>query len=178
MYFWLRLLVLALVLLPMVAALVLPFFGRFARRAAVYAAVAHLVATAVVVFGAVIVLDERGRTARTGPNPNPQEFRPEFVPGDPAQSDVSDAATHRTRWTLLSLSDTPAFDPNARTPLHRPGPHVQFFLGRHRSGFGVDRLNRAAFGHDNQHPIRAADKVSVRLGDPHRPICDTGLFAQ
>ena len=134
MYSSLRILVLVLVLLPLVAAAVLPLFGRFARRAALYTALLHLVVTAVVVFGSVIVLDERGRMARTTPDPNPQQFRPEFVPGDPGLVGTADGSTHRTRFTLLSLTDTPAFEPGTKNSLYHAGPHVQFFLG-------IDGLN-------------------------------------
>ena len=134
MFSSLRILVLVLVLLPLVAAVVLPLFGRFARRAALYTALLHLVVTAVVVFGSAVVLDERGRMARTTPDPNPQQFRPEFVPGDPGLVGTADGSTHRTRFTLLSLTDTPAFEPGTKNSLYRAGPHVQFFLG-------IDGLN-------------------------------------
>ncbi len=134
MFSSLRILVLVLVLLPLVAAVVLPFFGRFARRAALYTALLHLVVTAVVVFGSAVVLDERGRMARTTPDPNPQQFRPEFVPGDPGLQGTADGSTHRTRFTLLSLTDTPAFEPGTKNSLYRAGPRVQFFLG-------IDGLN-------------------------------------
>jgi NADH-quinone oxidoreductase subunit M len=135
MYSSFRILVLLLVLLPMAAALVFPFLGRFARRAALYTAIAHLIAAMVVVFGMVIVLHERGSQARQGRDVNYQQFRPEFVPGDPGipGHDV-DGSTHRTRWTLLSLSDLPVYDPNLQSTRYYPGPHVQFFLG-------VDGLN-------------------------------------
>ena len=129
-----RILVLLLVLLPIAAAILLPLCGRAARRVALYTALLHLVVTAIVVFGAVIVLDAYAARVKAGRDLNLQEFHPNFVPGDLGLAGTSDSTVHRTRWTLLSLTDTPTFDPDARTPMYRPGPHVQFFLG-------IDGLN-------------------------------------
>ncbi|HEX4606847.1 MAG TPA: NADH-quinone oxidoreductase subunit M, partial [Urbifossiella sp.] len=49
-----------------------------------------------------------------------QRFVPEFVPGDPGVPGSPDAGMGETRWTLLSLSDTPA---------DKAGPRVQFYIG-------------------------------------------------
>ncbi len=129
MYELFRFLVLVLVFLPMGAAIVLPFFGRFARRAALYTAIVHLLAAIVLVFGVVIVQQERGTHARIDRDVNYQQFKPEFVPGDPGIPGYVDGSTHRTRWTLVSLTDRSVSSPNPQSNVYRPGPHVQFYLG-------------------------------------------------
>ncbi|HEY3789389.1 MAG TPA: NADH-quinone oxidoreductase subunit M [Urbifossiella sp.] len=134
MYDSFRILVLLLVLLPLAAAIVLPLFGRFARRPALYVAILHLVASAAIVFGVVIIQEERTSQISGGRDLKPQVFRPEFVPGDPGITGTVNTSTNRTAWTLFSLTDTAAFDPAARSTKYLAGPHVQFFLG-------VDGLN-------------------------------------
>jgi len=134
MYASFRFLVLALVLVPFAAAALLPLFGRFARRAALYAAALHLIAASLVVFGAVIVLQERGKELTPGRDVNVQQFQPQFVPGDPGMRGATSTATHRTRWVLMSLSDTPGTHETGDTTLYRPGPRIEFFLG-------IDGLN-------------------------------------
>ena len=121
----LRVLVLWLVLLPLLAAALLPLCGRFARRMALYAAIAHIVIIAVVTFGAVTTLNERARSTFEGRDLAYQQFRPNFVPGDPGIKG-GDGGTHRTRWTLFSLTDAPAFEVSNK---YNPGPRVQFYLG-------------------------------------------------
>ena len=131
----LRGLVLWLVLLPLAAAIVLPWLGRFARRAALYTAIVHVLLTAAVVFGAVIVLDERGLNLRENTRElSFQIFQPDFVPGDPGLHGVMNGSTYRTKWTLLSLTDQPAFEPGTGGKMYRAGPRIQFYLG-------VDGLN-------------------------------------
>lgn len=151
----LRVVVLWLVLLPLIAAAVLPWLGRFARRMALYAAIVHVFLTAAVVFGSVVVLDERGMQLRENKRDLAfQIFQPDFVPGDPGLIGVNNGSSFRTRWTLLSLTDKPAFIQTKTaaeianklsdagtaksdipiTQLYVSGPHIQFFLG-------VDGLN-------------------------------------
>jgi NADH-quinone oxidoreductase subunit M len=134
LYPGLRIGVLWLVLLPLLAALAMPLLGSFARRAALYAALLHLIVAAFVVFGAIIVLDERGENVRTTRDTAPQQFRPHCVPGDPGISGVTNGTMHRTRFTLLSLTDQPAFDTTGMSTKYFVGPRVEFFLG-------VDGLN-------------------------------------
>jgi NADH-quinone oxidoreductase subunit M len=121
----LRVLVLLLVLLPFAAAASMPLFGRFARRMAIYAAVGHAIVTAVVVFASVTTLNERGRDQSNFRDLSYQQFRPAFVPGDPGLTGT-EGGTHRTRWTLLSLTDQPTHEASGR---YNAGPRVQFFLG-------------------------------------------------
>ncbi len=123
MYQTFRFVLLLVVLLPLASAVVVPLFGRAARRFAFLSALLHVGLTAAVVVATILALDVRSQSS------NPREmgvvkFEPEYVPGDPGAGST-DTSTHRTRWTLLSLSDTPT---------DKPGPHVQFFIG-------VDGLN-------------------------------------
>ena len=80
---------------------------------------------AVVTFGAVTTLNERARSTFEGRDLAYQQFRPNFVPGDPGIKG-GDGGTHRTRWTLFSLTDAPAFEVSNK---YNPGPRVQFYLG-------------------------------------------------
>ena len=125
MYPTFRVLLLLLVVLPFAAAVVVPRFGRAARRASLVLALVHLGLTAAVVFGAAEALAVRAGTVAATRDFTLQRFSPEFVPGDPGAFGDPEVGTGRTRWTLLSLSNTPT---------DRPGPHVQFYLG-------VDGLN-------------------------------------
>ena len=120
-----RLLVLLVVLLPLAAALVVPLFGRRARRAALIVALLHLGVVAGVVMGAIGPLTDRG-DATSSRDLGVQRFAPVFVPGDPGIVGGTDAPSGRTTWTLLNLSPGSAAD--------RPGPRVQLYLG-------VDGLN-------------------------------------
>ena len=123
-----RVLVLLLVLLPLLAAVAMPVFGRAARRAALIVALVHLGLTAAVVGIAVPTLDYRATAeARTPGGLGPQTFRPEFVPGDSGAVGKSEGSDARTTWTLFSLSHT------ERRP-GKAGPNVQFYIG-------VDGLN-------------------------------------
>jgi NADH-quinone oxidoreductase subunit M len=119
-----RILVLLVVALPLVSAAVVPLFGRSARRAALLLALVHAGVTAAVVAGALPALNQRGEHVQPGRVFEYQKFSPEFVPGDPGVTDT-DTSTHRTRWTLLNLGDTPP---------DKAGPRIQFYLG-------VDGLN-------------------------------------
>lgn len=120
-----RLLVLSLVVLPLVAAAVVPLVGRAARRAALAFALLQLGATAAVVLAAVPALEVRGEEQRRADDPAGRRFDPLFVPGDPGVPRSPGLDAGRTGWTLLSLDDTPP---------DRPGPRVQLYLG-------VDGLN-------------------------------------
>jgi NADH-quinone oxidoreductase subunit M len=121
----LRVLVLLLVLLPLAAAALMPLFGRFARRMALYAAIAQMVMIVAVAFGAITTLNHRAQNVTPGRDRAYQQFRPLYVPGDPGVYGT-DGSTHRTKWTLFSLTDTSAFEASHR---YNPGPRVQFFLG-------------------------------------------------
>ncbi len=113
-----RVLVLLLVLLPLLAAAILPLFGRSARRAALLVALLHVGLTAAVVALGTLYLTEEG-TPGTRTRTGTAKFSPTFVPGDSGGTQTSDG---RTRWTLMSLS---AIQPSGG----RAGPNVQFFLG-------------------------------------------------
>jgi len=113
--------VLLLVLLPLASAVLVPAFGRAARRAALLLALLHLGLTAAVVVPTAYVLNDRTEASKGIREGDWLKFRPEFVPGAPL------GTPRATTWTLLRLSATP-------TPADRPGPNVQFFIG-------VDGLN-------------------------------------
>lgn len=126
-YAVIRVLVLLLVLVPLASAVLLPAFGRFARRAALTLALVQLGLTAAVVTLAMAWTDEHAKLV-TKPGDAPvHRFHPEFVPGDPGGRGNVDAADGRTTWTLFRLSAEPQ---NPRLA----GPNVQLFLG-------VDGLN-------------------------------------
>ena len=125
MYPTFRVLLLLVVLLPLASALVVPAFGRAARRVALILALLHLGVTAAVAFGAVEALAVRAKSIDPGRDFTAQRFAPEFVPGDPGVAGSRESGTGLTRWTLLSLSNAPT---------DVPGPHVQFYVG-------VDGLN-------------------------------------
>lgn len=120
-----RILVLLAVALPLLSAAVVPLCGRAARRAALLLALLHAGVTAAVVLGALPALNQRGENLSAGRDLGVQRFIPEFVPGDPGVGGDPDLSTHRTRWTLLSLTDA--------SP-ELAGPRVQFYVG-------VDGLN-------------------------------------
>lgn len=109
-------LVLLLVLMPLASAAIIPLFGRFARRAALWLAILHLGLTAAVLIPAIGVLKDRDLTELGMPESQWTLIRPEFVPGS------SLGASQHTTWTLLSLSPTPTLHGKA-------GPNVQLFLG-------------------------------------------------
>lgn len=122
----LRLVVLLLVLMPLVSALLVPWLGRFARRAAMVLTLVHVGLTAAVVAMAIPTITLRGDDdARRGSGS--MTFQPEFVPGDTYARFNDDGSEGRTRWTLLRLSAKPA-------PVGQPGTSIQFFLG-------IDGLN-------------------------------------
>src|SRR5262245_3511137 len=126
MYPLFRVLLLLVVLLPLASAVVVPLFGWAARRAALILALIHLGLTAAVVLGTLPALKLRSDFASSGPV-RVDRFQPEYVPGDPGHGGNRDSASHRTVWTLLSLS--------GKTPgMSTAGPNVQFFIG-------VDGLN-------------------------------------
>jgi NADH-quinone oxidoreductase subunit M len=127
-YAVIRLVVLLLVLLPLVSAVLVPAFGRAARRVALILALIHLGLTAAVATMGVAYLNERAEgTARQRGDGRVQRFHPQFVPGDPGARGGSEGADARTGWTLFRLSA-------AEAAPGRPGPNVQLFLG-------IDGLN-------------------------------------
>jgi NADH-quinone oxidoreductase subunit M len=109
-------LVLMLVLLPLAAAVLVPLFGRHARRVALWSAIVHVGLTAAVIMSAIGVLSDRDYTKFGVPEDQWTLIRPAFVPGHHPDTG------HRTTWTLLSLAATP-------TPPNRAGPDIQFYLG-------------------------------------------------
>ncbi|MBP3954278.1 NADH-quinone oxidoreductase subunit M [Gemmata sp. G18] len=125
-YAVIRVLVLLLVVLPLASAVIVPAFGRFARRVALVLALVHLGLTAAVVTIAIPFLDEHAKreSSQRGDVFAPQ-FHPEFVPGDPGAK--NDSAEARTTWTLFSLS-------NKKLAPGKPGPNVQLYIG-------IDGLN-------------------------------------
>ncbi|MBY0514376.1 MAG: hypothetical protein K2P78_10745, partial [Gemmataceae bacterium] len=121
-----RVLVLLVVLLPLAAGVVVPVFGRAARRVALVLALLHVGLTAGLVLGAREVLLQR-KDESGGEAGRVVRFEPAFVPGDPGVSGNTGSPLHRTRWTLFHLA--------GQTPKSAGGgPNVQFFLG-------VDGLN-------------------------------------
>jgi len=117
-----RILVLLLVLFPLGAALLLPLFGRYARRVALLFALLHLGLTAALAGLTVPIMHYRLEQDVHRYFEEVVRFRPEYVPGDTAGTQ---GAFGRTRWNLFAF------------PLgsdDRPGPRVQLFLG-------VDGLN-------------------------------------
>jgi NADH-quinone oxidoreductase subunit M len=127
MYPTFRVLVLLLVLLPLASAVIVPLFGRFARRVALISALLHMGVTAAVALGTLEELSVRNERAAGTRWLGIPRFEPTFVPGDPGHGGDRTIGTGRTHWTLLNLSADPG-------PEDRPGPRIQFFLG-------VDGLN-------------------------------------
>lgn len=122
-------LVLLLVVLPLVSAVVVPAFGRAARRAALLMALLHIgVTAAVVVYAGAWLGARKADSAADAVTPAGMAFRPEFVPGDPGGRGGTGGNDGRTTWTLFSLANKPPAQPGA------PGPNVQLYLG-------VDGLN-------------------------------------
>lgn len=124
-----RVLVLLLVLLPLVWAAVLPLFGRFARRVALFAALVNVgLAVPVCAVGA-LWLDEHSKVqAGDRGDETLLKFRALFVPGErTAATGGTDGTAGRTTWTLFRVSATDAAP-------DKPGPRVQAF-------FGLDGLN-------------------------------------
>lgn len=120
MFLVFRALVLVVVALPLVAAAIVPLFGRRARRAALWFAILHLGVTTALVVGGAFALMGRDDVVPNQPRaPSFLMFEPQFVPGDTGGPETSE---HRTGWTLLSLS------PGTARPLEGL-PNVQFFLG-------------------------------------------------
>jgi NADH-quinone oxidoreductase subunit M len=122
-----RTLVLLLVLFPLAAAVLVPFTGRFARRAALALALVYCGLVTVVVLAGLQSLSARNEqadrfAAMKSPDRSHFRFQPEFVPGDPGGPHMH---TFNTSWTLLNLSADPQV----------PGPAVRFFLGI--DGFNV-----------------------------------------
>src|SRR5438067_1392028 len=98
-----RVLVLLLVLLPLVSAVVVPAFGRGARRVALLLALLHLgVAAAVVAYSCVWFAQQAEYTLPRAGGLGPEQFVPEFVPGDPGGHGHSEGSDGRTTWTLFS----------------------------------------------------------------------------
>jgi NADH-quinone oxidoreductase subunit M len=123
-----RILVLLLVLVPLASAILVPLFGRAARRVALVVALLHLGMAAAVVMMAIPTVGYRHDATRYNRGDrHPQRFEPAFVPGDPGGANGALAADFRTGWTLFRASA-------AETAPGRPGPNVQFFLG-------IDGLN-------------------------------------
>jgi NADH-quinone oxidoreductase subunit M len=117
-----RILVLMVVLLPLVAALILPLFGRYARRPALLIALLHLGITAALIGCTVPILHYRAEQDALYEVEQIVRFQPQYVPGDVAGSA---GASGRTRWNLWSFQTA---------PVDQPGPRVQCYLG-------VDGLN-------------------------------------
>jgi NADH-quinone oxidoreductase subunit M len=117
-----RILVLLVVLFPLVVALLLPLFGRYARRPALLFALLHLGLTAALAGLTVPIMHYRLEQDVHRYSQEIVRFQPEYVPGDTAGKE---GAFGRTRWNLF------AFPPGSED---RPGPRVQLFLG-------VDGLN-------------------------------------
>jgi NADH-quinone oxidoreductase subunit M len=125
-----RVLVLLLVLLPLLAAAVLPLFGRFARRAALLAALVNVGLVVPVCAVGALWLDEQSKADAGGRGDETlMKFRALFVPGEvSASSDAPETGTAgRTTWTLFRISAADAAP-------DKPGPRVQAF-------FGLDGLN-------------------------------------
>jgi NADH-quinone oxidoreductase subunit M len=118
-----RALVLALVVLPFLAALLLPRLGRSARRLALVLALLHLGVTAAVVLLGSAQIAARAELANAPRDRAVAKFQPGYVPGDTAGRHGED---NRTGWTLLSLAPP--------TSGGKAGGEVQFFLG-------IDGLN-------------------------------------
>lgn len=118
-----RALVLMAVALPFVSAAVVAVSGAAARRVALWLAVAHLVVTAAVIGLGLPVLSEQGRYDAQVRQEGVIRFRPQLVPGDVGGQE---STSGRTGWNLFTLA--PEASP------HRPGPHVQFYVG-------IDGLN-------------------------------------
>lgn len=117
-----RILVLLLVLFPLGVALILPLFGRYARRPALWFALLHLGLTAALAGLTIPIMHYRMEQDAHRYFQEIVRFHPEYVPGDIAGKE---GAFGRTRWNLYT------FQPG---PDDRPGPRVQLFLG-------VDGLN-------------------------------------
>ncbi len=118
-----RVLLLLVLILPLASAAIFPFFGRPARRLAIWVAFLHLLITSAVVVLALPMLNDRIEDSGFS-KLEAAKFRPNFVPGDVSGSD---GASNRTTWTVLSLAPTPMRPGDA-------GPNIQFFIG-------VDGLN-------------------------------------
>ncbi len=117
-----RVLVLLVVLLPLLAAVVVLPWGRWARRVALWLACGQLAVTVALATLTLPVLHYRIDQDRAAPYVEVGRFQPEYVPGDVA---APQGSAGRTRWTLLHLLPGVA---------DRPGPRIQLFLG-------VDGLN-------------------------------------
>lgn len=116
-----RVCVLLLVLFPLLSALLVwPMRQRVARRLALWLALVHVGLTAAVAHGTLTALEMRSNYAVRGADFSYQRFHPEFVPGDAGLGGAADSGSGGTRWTLLSLADTPA---------EKAGPRIQLFLG-------------------------------------------------
>ncbi len=125
-----RVLVLLLILLPLVAAAVLPLVGRFARRVALTVALVNVGVAVAVCTISVLWLDEHSKQlVGTRGDEALLKLRPTFVPGEAAEGDngAGTGASARTTWTLFRVAATDA-GPD------KPGPRVQAF-------FGIDGLN-------------------------------------
>ena len=109
-------LVFLLVALPLAAAVIVPLFGRVARRVSLWFAILHLGLTAAVMIPALGVLKDRDYTNLGVPESQWMPIRPVLVPGHHEHSG------HRTTWTLLSLSATPP------SPF-QAGASIQLYLG-------------------------------------------------
>ena len=125
-----RVLLLIVLFLPLAAALLVPLFGRAARRAALFTATLHFLLTFTLLFLAVPALNFRSEhdsgftlTPKSTRNYDAIKMQPDFVPGD-YQS--TPGLPNRTSWTLLNLVPSP---PSV------PGPRIQFYIGL--DGFNI-----------------------------------------
>lgn len=117
----LRVLLLAVLLFPLGAAVVVAVAGRqgrdLARRVAVWCALLHLGTTAALTMLVVTHLGHRSYDFARSDGRAEDSFHPIAVPGDPGNSGALDSESYTTTWSLLSLApDTPLSD-------------VQFFVG-------------------------------------------------
>jgi NADH-quinone oxidoreductase subunit M len=121
----LRVLLLAVLFAPLVAAVVTGLAGsagRNPRRFAVWFAGLHLGVTALMAGMALVELNQREEESR-GKLVGQAEvaFRPTGVPGDEGAEEDGGFQTHHTTWALLSLG--------AATGPDVPPPDIQFFVG-------------------------------------------------
>src|SRR5690349_20548783 len=100
----LRVLLVAMLVLPLAAAVAAAVLGP--RRGDAIRWVSLAATLASLVLALVLAFNFADRQARTPAEPLPTTFQPEFVPGDPAD-------THGTTWNLLGIG----------------GGTVQFYLG-------------------------------------------------
>src|SRR5689334_14390698 len=90
----LRVLLVAMLVVPLAAAVVAGLLGP--RRGAAIRWVSLAATLASLVLALVLAVNFADRQARAAGEPPPATFRPEFVPGDPGD-------THGTTWNMLPV---------------------------------------------------------------------------